>query len=151
MPCSRLASAAAAVARTSGETSTSDFCMSGSRIGTYGDMSLASATSEHMFPAILAAFFFRSALLSRKPRDSTGTMSASEGASTVFTKVISRSTSRHGAVRSAGAEMAPSRYLDKPRISGLRITSPMAASAAFAASTTLGCVSVSVSDSLGTI
>ena len=40
----------------------------GSSSGTYGDMSLASATSAHMLPAIFAAFFFRSALRSRKPR-----------------------------------------------------------------------------------
>ena len=72
-------------------------------------MSFGSATRAHMLPAIFAAFFLRSARLSRKPLDRTGTMSASDGASTTFTKVISRRTSRHGCVSSAGLAMAPRR------------------------------------------
>mmetsp|Transcript_12687 Transcript_12687/g.30626 ORF Transcript_12687/g.30626 Transcript_12687/m.30626 type:complete len:258 (+) Transcript_12687:2-775(+) len=151
MPRTREASAAAAVARTSGMGSTSAFCSSGSSSGTYGDMSLESATSAHMFPAILAAFFLRSALRSRRPRVSTGTMSARDGASTVFTKVVSSRMSRHGRVLSAGRAMAPRRYTDSAWISGLRMTSPMALRAKVAASTTLGWVSMSVSLRRGTI
>ena len=78
-------------------------------------------------------------------------MSASEGASTTFTNVISSRTSRHRCVSSAGLAIAPSRAGDNPRISGFRITSPTAFSASVAASTTLGCVSTSVSLSRGTI
>eukprot|EP00982_Pelagococcus_subviridis_P009637 30936-Pelagococcus_subviridis.AAC.36 len=65
-------------------------------MGTYGFMSFASLTSAHMFPAIFAAFFFKSARRSLRPLDNTGTISASDGASTTFTNVISSRTSKHG-------------------------------------------------------
>lgn len=69
-------------------------------------MSLGSLTSEHMLPTILAAFFLLSVLRSRRPRETTGTISASDGASTVLTKTVLRSVSRHALVCLLGSAMA---------------------------------------------
>lgn len=66
------------------------FLTSGISNPIYGIISLGSVTKEHIFPTIWAAFFFVSALLSRKPLCTMGTNSANDGASIELIKVVCR-------------------------------------------------------------
>mmetsp|Transcript_43206 Transcript_43206/g.109356 ORF Transcript_43206/g.109356 Transcript_43206/m.109356 type:complete len:286 (-) Transcript_43206:1516-2373(-) len=151
IPCSREPMALAAVARTSGSGSTSAFCSSGISRGTYGSMSLGSLISWHMLPTMRAARFLVSPLRSRRPRCTTGRMSARLGASMVLTNTVLSTTSRQLLVCLLGSASAASRLGTSRCTSGLRITLPTSCSASRALPCTLGCGSPSTSPSRGTM
>mmetsp|Transcript_39032 Transcript_39032/g.79910 ORF Transcript_39032/g.79910 Transcript_39032/m.79910 type:complete len:230 (+) Transcript_39032:3216-3905(+) len=150
MLLTRLPSACAAVVRISGEGSRIEVLRIGSRSPRYGDTSLGSETRLHMLPTMVAAFFLRSVLRVRRPRCTTGTSSASDGASTAFTNVVSITTSRALAVLS-GSERDSRRMGAMARISGFLITWPTWASAALAPSRTLTCESETAAAMTGTM
>lgn len=78
-----------------------------------------------MLPTILAAFFFASPDLSRRPRCTTGTMRARLGASTVLMKTVCSRMSRAALACLLGLAMARRRGLTSFCTSGLRITPPI--------------------------
>ena len=86
---------------------------------------------------------------SRRPRASTGTMSASDAASSALTKVISESASRHSWVCLSAKRMAESSSLRSFCVSVWSIVSVTASSAACAVSEILGSVSWQESISRG--
>mmetsp|Transcript_21110 Transcript_21110/g.50936 ORF Transcript_21110/g.50936 Transcript_21110/m.50936 type:complete len:204 (-) Transcript_21110:3962-4573(-) len=143
-------SAFAAIWRISGEWSRIDCLMIGIRSPRYGDTSLGSETRLHMLPTIVAAFFLESAELCLRPRCTTGMRSASDGASTAFTNVVSITTSSALAVLS-GLESDSRSSGAIARISGFLITFPTWPSAVIAPSRTLGWVSDTAFAMTGTI
>ena len=148
-PSSSEPSALAAVARTSGMGSSTAFRSSGEMLSRYGSRPLLSVTSAVMLPTTPQAL--SSGLRSRMPRQSTGTMSASDAGSTLLTKTVRNSESRHLAVFSAGFAMAEMSVDTSAATSGLRMTPPISLRATLAALDTFSCVSCSASASLGTI
>lgn len=78
----------------------------------------------HIVPAMRAARFFVSPLLSRSPLCTTGTTSARLGASIVLTKVVDSSVSRQSRVDALGSAMAARRAGTRADISGERMTLP---------------------------
>mmetsp|Transcript_8447 Transcript_8447/g.18441 ORF Transcript_8447/g.18441 Transcript_8447/m.18441 type:complete len:214 (-) Transcript_8447:770-1411(-) len=142
--------ALALAVRTSGMGSRRQSLRPGRTCPRYGESVLASDTIVTILPVMAAAFLFRSAPLSLRARPRMGTSSAREGASMECMNSQSSSASRASLVREAGSAMAASSTGDRRRTSGFRMTEEMSASAALAASLTLGWGSLPACISAGT-